>query len=152
MLSMWHSALYSKEKTIMKNLKLTMIVGLCLIVLSINTMADIAIITSANNDMGSLTSKDVKKIFLGKSNKMNPVDQTEGSDIRNAFYSKVTGKNKSKMKAYWSKMIFSGKATPPVASTDDSAIKSWVNKNKKAIGYIDSSAVDSSVKVLLTVK
>ncbi len=136
----------------MKNIKLTMIVGFCLIALSLNVMADIAVIAGATSSASSMTSRDVKKIFLGKSSKMNPVDQTDGSDIRNAFYSKVVGKNPAKMKAYWSKMIFSGKATPPAVSSDDSAVKSWVNKNKKGIAYIDSSAVDSSVKVLLTIK
>jgi len=55
------------------------------------------------------------------------------------------------MKAYWSKMIFSGKAAPPAVFDNDAAVKSWVASNTDGIGYIDSSQVDVSVKVILTI-
>jgi len=83
---------------------------------------------------------------------MIPVDQNEGSAIRDSFYQKVAKKDAGQMKAYWSKMIFSGKAIPPVASSNDATVKTWVVNNPKGVGYIDSSAVDDTVKVLLTVK
>jgi len=128
-------------------------VAVCLgLLLMQSALADIAVVASADSSAGSLSAKDVKKIFLGKKNTMVPVDQKEGSAIRNDFYSKVANKDQAKMKAYWSKMLFSGKATPPDNVEGDDAVKAWLAKNKNGIGYIDSGSVDGSVKVLFTAK
>jgi len=118
--------------------------------------AEIAVIANTANPEASLTVAQAKKIFLGKRTSFpggswaEPVDQAEGSATRDAFYQKAAHKDAAQMKAYWSKMIFSGKATPPEIVGDDAAVKAWVAGNKDGIGYIDSSAVDGSVKVLLT--
>ncbi len=118
--------------------------------------AEIAVIANSANAEASLSAKQVKKIFLGKKNAFpgggaaKPVDQKEGGTIRNAFYQKVANKNPDAMKGYWTKMIFSGKASPPNAVEDDAAVKAWVASHKEGIGYVDKSAVDGSVKVLLT--
>jgi ABC-type phosphate transport system substrate-binding protein len=48
--------------------------------------------------------------------------------------------------------VFSGKATPPKELLSSSAdVKKFVAANPDAIGYIEKSAVDGSVKVVLTV-
>ena len=49
----------------------------------------------------------------------------------------------------WSRLIFTGKATPPKELPDAAAVKKAVATDPKAIGYIDKSEVDSTVKVLL---
>jgi hypothetical protein len=133
-------------------LKIASLVAICgSFVFTQISMADIAIIANTSNS-SSVTVKEVKKIFLGKNDTMTPVDLSEGNATRNAFYEKVVSKNEAQMKAYWSKMIFSGKATPPESKSDDAGVKVWVASNQKGIGYIDSGSVDDSVKVLLTIK
>lgn len=96
----------------------------------------------------------MSRIFLGKTSDFPsgdqaiPVDQDEGSATRDAFNNSVLGKNSSQLKAYWSRLIFTGKGTPPKEVGDDAAVKSLVAANPNMIGYIDSSAVDDSVKVV----
>lgn len=114
-------------------------------------LAEIAVIVNTGNATSSMSADDVKGIFFGKSIALSPVDQAEGSAIRNAFYSKVAGKDATQMKAYWTTMIFSGKAVPPEGATDSAAVKAWVAKTPNGIGYIDGGAVDGSVKVILKV-
>ncbi len=126
------------------------------LLLSVPAQAEIAVIANAGNSEASLTAKQVKKIFLGKKNAFpggaaaKPVDQAAGSAVRDAFYQKVAKKNADKMKTYWTQMVFSGKASPPETVSDDAAVKAWVASHKDGIGYVDKSAVDGSVKVLLT--
>ena len=126
------------------------------LLLSVPAQAEIAVIANAGNPEASLTAKQVKKIFLGKKNAFpggaaaRPVDQAAGSAVRDAFYQKVAKKNADKMKTYWTQMVFSGKASPPEVVGDDAAVKAWVASHKDGIGYVDKSAVDGSVKVLLT--
>jgi len=138
-------------KKLIKKLTIASLVTMCSSVLFVQVvMADISVIANKASSTASLSEKQVKKLFLGKDDSMKPVDQSEGSTIRNDFYTKVAHKDEAKMKAYWSKMIFSGKAVPPESADDDAAVKAWVAKNKNGIGYIDSGSVDDSVKVVYT--
>lgn len=121
---------------------------------SISVQAGIAVVVHPNNANASLSQEDVEKLFLGKSksfpngNAASVVDQTTASASRTGFYEKVIKKNSTQLKAYWTKIVFTGKGTPPKEIGDDAAIKSHVAASPDAIGYIDSSAVDGSVKVV----
>ena len=105
-----------------------------------------------------LTKKEATKMYLGKAKKFPggakaaPVDQALGTDSRKDFYGKTVGKSDSQMKAHWSRLLFSGKGKPPKVLDNDEAVKQWVASHPEALGYINSSAVDASVKVLYTVE
>ncbi len=47
--------------------------------------------------------------------------------------------------------MFSGKATPPKELGSSAEVKKFVAANPDAIGYIEKSALDGSVKAVLTV-
>jgi len=70
--------------------------------------AGVVVVVSAKSDVGALTQAQVSQIFLAKSLALPgggtavPIDQDEGSAVRNAFYRQVTGKDAAQMKAYWS--------------------------------------------------
>ncbi|MCB2388446.1 MULTISPECIES: type 2 periplasmic-binding domain-containing protein [Thalassolituus] len=116
--------------------------------------AEVAVIVSASNANSALDQDTISRVFLGKTSNFPdgsqaiPVDQNEGSASREAFNDKVLGKSSSQLKAYWSRLIFTGKGTPPKESGSDADIKNLVAKNPNLIGYVDSSVVDSSVKVV----
>ena len=118
--------------------------------------AETAVIVSSANANSAMDSNVISRIYLGKSSSFPsgdqaiPVDQNEGSATRDAFNDSVLGKNSSQLKAYWSRLIFTGKGTPPKEVGDDAAVKNLVAANPNMIGYIDSAAVDDSVKVVLT--
>jgi ABC-type phosphate transport system substrate-binding protein len=125
---------------------------------SIPAFADVVVIVSAKSTASTITEEQAADIFLGKANTLPgggqavPVDQPDGSLVRELFYFKVTGKTGAQLKAYWSKQIFSGKGQPPKEAGDNAAVKSLVAGNPNIVGYIDKSVVDATVKVLLTVK
>jgi len=118
-------------------------------------LADLVVITSVKNTGLELSPYQVAEIFLGKSATFPggmfalPLDQIEGAPARDEFYLRIVGKNTPQMTAYWSKMIFTGQGKPPAEIGDSQAVKKQVIANQHAIGYVDKSAVDSSVKVLL---
>jgi ABC-type phosphate transport system substrate-binding protein len=87
---------------------------------------------------------------LAKSATFTPVDQTEGSAIRLEFYKKLADKEASQVKAIWSKLVFTGKGTLPREMASNDAVKKAVAADTNAIGYIEKSAVDGSVKVVAT--
>jgi ABC-type phosphate transport system substrate-binding protein len=122
---------------------------------SASAQTDVVVVVSSKNPVTSLTAEQVTKIFLGKvvtfpnGQTALPIDQPEGSVIRDEFYSKVAHKNPSQLTAYWAKVIFTGDGRPPMLLVDNIAVRKAVAKNPNAIGYIDKSAVNRSVKVVL---
>jgi len=118
--------------------------------------AQVAVVVGAKSEIGTLTSDQVSSIYLGKADKFPngstalPLDQTAGSAIRGLFYDKVTGKSEAQVKAAWSRLVFSGKGTPPKEIASSAEVKKLLSSNPNTIGYIEKSAVDSSVKVVLS--
>ncbi|MBB2486612.1 hypothetical protein H5407_15405 [Mitsuaria sp. WAJ17] len=133
------------------------LIALALAGASVAAQAQVAVVVNPKSAAASMTAEQVANIFLGKSNALPsgaaaaPVDQPEAAAIRDTFYTKVTGKNSAQVKAAWSRLVFSGKATPPKEVASSAEVKKFVAGNPDAIGYIEKSAVDGSVKVVLTV-
>ncbi|MCF8203723.1 hypothetical protein [Roseateles puraquae] len=131
--------------------------GLALAFLALGAQAQVAVVVNPKSAAASMTADQVASIFLGKSATLPSgataaaADQAEGSAIREQFYSKVAGKQAAQVKAAWSRLVFSGKATPPKELSSSADVKKFVAANPDAIGYIEKSAVDGSVKVVLTV-
>lgn len=122
--------------------------------LSAQAQADIVAVVSAESSITRLSTSQLADIFLGKVSRFPdgslavPVDLSDGSAERDQFYAKLTGKSPAQIKAYWSKIIFTGRGQPPKAVQNGSDMKTYVAANIDAIGYIDSTMVDNSVRVL----
>ena len=139
-----------------KQFKLEQSLALAAIVLCAGAQAQVVVIVNLKSSNATMTADQVSGIFLGKSNTLpsgataQPVDLPDAQPAREAFYSKVTGKSGSQVKAAWSRLVFSGKATPPKELANDAEVKKFVAANPDAVGYIDKSAVDATVKVILS--
>ena len=123
--------------------------------LSLAAQADIAVVVNpANNN--ALSSDEINRLFLGRTSnfadgsKATPLNLAEGQAGRDEFDSKVLNRSAAQLKAYWSKLVFTGKGTPPKELADDAAVKAAVAADSSAIGYISSTNVDDSVKVVAT--
>ena len=113
-------------------------------------LAEVVAVVNPAAAQASMTKDEVAQYFLGKSGALTPIDQPESAPVRAEFYKKVTDKDMSQVKALWSKLVFTGKATPPKEVTSSADVKKAVAANPKAIGYIEKSAVDATVKVIYT--
>ncbi|MCG8311783.1 MAG: phosphate ABC transporter substrate-binding protein [Pseudomonadales bacterium] len=118
--------------------------------------AEIAIIVNPDSDIAQASQSDVAQLFLGKRNEIDgeaarAIDQEEGSETRSEFYQKVIGKSGAQLNAYWSRLIFTGKGMPPDRVLDDAEVIEIVAEESDLIGYVNPSAVDESVKVILVI-
>lgn len=105
------------------------------------------------NQAGSPLSKEqAADVFLGKATSRTPVDQPESAPIRAEFYKQLTGRTLAQVRSTWSRLVFSGNGQLPKELPDAAAVKKAVAADPKTVGYIDKSAVDGSVKVLLSVE
>lgn len=133
------------------------ILALALALSAAAAQADVVVIVNPKSGTASLTADQVSTLFLGKASSLpgglsQAVDLPEGHAARELFYAKATGKNASQVKAIWARLAFSGKATPPKELKDAAEAKKFVAANPDAIAYIEKTAVDGTVKVVLTVE
>lgn len=129
---------------------------LCVAMLSLVTLfaqAEIAIVVHPSN-AAAVDSAALSRIFLGKLKTFSgggqalPINQSESNPATEEFNSKVLKKSGSQLKAYWSKLVFTGKGTPPKAVASDAEVISLVSSNPNLIGYVDAGAVTGAVKVV----
>lgn len=132
------------------------LIALSLAMSSGQATAEVVAVVSAKNPVSSLSKNYVADIFLGKTSKFPdgsramPVDQSEGSAARDAFYLQFTGKSPAQVKMYWSKMIFTGRGQPPHEVPNGVAMKKHLVEHPDEIGYIERKLLDDTVKVIST--
>jgi ABC-type phosphate transport system substrate-binding protein len=116
--------------------------------------ADVVAVVSSTSTIVSLSNAQVTDIFLGKVNRFPngtlavPIDQAEGSPAREEFYVTFAGKSPAQVKSLWAKIIFTGRGQPPRSVSNSIKVRKLLAANPQAIGYIERSSVDSSVKIL----
>jgi ABC-type phosphate transport system substrate-binding protein len=112
-----------------------------------------AVVAAKDSGISTIDAEEAKKLFLGREPQINGenvvlIFQRQGAPTRDEFESKVLGRTGAELTAYWSKLIFTGKANAPVEVGGDADVKAKVNNTPGAIGYISDGTVDGSVKVL----
>ena len=119
---------------------------------------ELVVIVSSKSPVSALRQEQVADIFLGQianfpsGAEAVALDQEVGSADRDEFYSKVAAKTRPLVKAYWTKMIFTGRGQPPKEVGGSAAIRKMVADNPNLIAYIDKSALDPSVRAVLVVR
>lgn len=128
-----------------------------LILLSSFSHADVAVIVHPDNTV-TMDKDYISRIFLKKvkvfpdNTPAVPIAQDETTPISNEFLMAVHNRTLPQLKSYWSRLIFTGKSSPPlVASSEDEVLK-LVSENSSMIGYVESSTVNKSVRVVVIFK
>ena len=113
----------------------------------------VVVVHPSNGD--ALDKKAISKIFLGKSKKFpsgadaTPLNLDSGATSAD-FTKSVLGKSESQIKAYWSKLLFTGKGQAPQSVGSDAEVVDMISKNPSMIGYVSDGASTDGVKVLAT--
>jgi hypothetical protein len=107
------------------------------------------IVVIVNTASATISKEQLVDFYLGRSSERTPIDQAAGSGIYVEFYRKATGRDTAQIKEIWSRILFTGRGLPPRQLVDSEAVKKAVAADPKAIGYIDKSALDATVKVAL---
>ena len=133
----------------------SIIIGLSLGFGSAGASAEVVAVVAASNPVSTLSRSQIADIFLGKmirfpdGRQVVPVDQVENSAAREAFYLKFADKSPAQIKAFWSRIIFTGRGQPPPEVSNGVEVKKFIARHPDAIGYIEQKLVDDSVKVVL---
>ena len=117
--------------------------------------AEIVLVTAMDSAIEELSRDEAEQLYLGRRATLSArgalilLDLPSGP-IRDQFYRLLTGKNPSQIRAYWSRMVFTGRALPPTESADVNDARRILLENPNAIAYLPATyAEDPSLRVLL---
>lgn len=123
------------------------------ILISLTSTAEVEVIVHPSN--GAALDKDtIQRIFLGKTRAFPgggeavAVSAKEGTPESDEFTQKVLAKTPKQLKAYWAKMVFTGKGTPPRQMDSPADIAKLVASNPNLIGFIPAGSAGAGVKVV----
>lgn len=117
--------------------------------------AEVVVVVDARSGIERLSRDEVINIFLGRHRVLPsgigalPVDQPGASSLRGEFYHKLVGKDLAEINAYWARLIFSGKTTPPLQARSNGEALAQIIGVPGGIGYVDRDQVDSRLRVVL---
>ena len=123
--------------------------------LSAGVLAETAVIVHPSNN-NAVAQADLEPLFMVKKStfadgsKASPYYLSADDAVRNQFDEKILGKSSGQLKAYWSKLVFTGKGTPPTELANSAEAVAKVAADPTGIAYVDKSAVTSAVKVVLS--
>ncbi len=122
---------------------------------AISVNAQISVIANQSVSESSITVGNAGNIYSLTKTKWSDGSKIivfdNSSDAKNAFYASI-GKDQLSMKKEWMKKQLTGEAKAPETLGSDADIIAKVASTPGAIGYVKSSSVNSSVKVLLEIK
>ncbi len=125
-----------------------------LLLLATIAHSEVAVIASPGFTVSSLSDEKLKKLWLGKSKKIQGIgrvfvsDQLSNTLASKLFYKKIIKKSMMKTKAHWAKIQFIGKGFPPPRFENDQLVMQWVRESNNRIGYINLESLTDEFTVL----
>lgn len=130
--------------------------ALVLLVLSCAAQAQtMAIVSARRSGLTEIDRESAEQLYLGRRTTLpngravTLVDLPAGS-VRDRFYLQLTRKNPSQIRAYWSRMVFTGRAHPPHEAADAADALGRVLADPNALAYLPAaSAANQPLNVLM---
>lgn len=126
---------------------------LATLIFSSNLWAEVEVIVHPSN-AASMSKDDIARIFLGKTRgfpggaEAVPVGMGKSDASFTEFTEKVLGKSTKQLKAYWAKMVFTGKGTPPKELGSAGDVSNLISNNPNLIGFVPAGSAGAGVKVV----
>jgi hypothetical protein len=122
-----------------------------------SSYAELVVIVNAGRNVERVSRDEVVNIFMGRYRKLAdgnaalPLEVRGEAVERRRFYGVLLDKSLAEINAYWARLVFSGRTSPPVAVVNAGEVLEGVARDPAMIGYLDSSLLDSRVKVVYAV-
>jgi ABC-type phosphate transport system substrate-binding protein len=117
------------------------------------TAADIKVIANSSVGATSVSSDELKGVFLATKSSLSDGSHVEpvllkGGAVHEAFLKDYVGKTDSGLETYYRSLVFTGKGSMPKTFATDAEVVAFVEKTKGAIGYVAAATATASAKVL----
>lgn len=115
--------------------------------------AELVIVTGNQSPVAALSDNEVRQLFSGQlrsvgGQRLQPLDLPANSSHRNDFYRKLMGRSPDQMRAYWTRLIFTGQGQPPREVSSTQELIMLINSSAEFIGYLPAEEVNADLRVL----
>jgi ABC-type phosphate transport system substrate-binding protein len=142
----------------MRTLAAILCVSACVIVCASAPAAEPVLAVIVHRDRRTtMSAQEIETIYLKKrrfwddGDPIVPLNREAGSAERETFSRRVLGGASAAFVGYWNDRYFDG-IFPPTTLLSSAAVKRYVAADRNAIGYVWSTEIDDSVRVLLRLK
>ena len=117
--------------------------------------AEPVVVVSAASALHQLSQEEVVNIFLGRYRRLPtgdtalPIDQPEASVVRAEFYRRLVNKDVNEINAYWSRLIFSGRTSPPLQVNSVAEVMVLLLGQPGSVAYMERSQVDKRLRIVM---
>lgn len=115
---------------------------------------EMVVVAARNGPFTGLSREEAEQLYLGRRTTLadgtpvSLVDLPAGS-ARDNFYLELTGKNPSQTRAYWSRLVFTGRALPPREAATLTEARDWIATRPGTVGYLPAGSTDERLRILL---
>ena len=118
--------------------------------------AELVIVAGPRSAITELSREHAEKLYLGRATTLTDGTPVTLMDLpvgpaRDDFYLKLAGKNATQIRAYWSRLVFTGRAMPPREADSIAEARQWLADIPNLIGYLDKGDVTPGMRVLLRI-
>lgn len=103
--------------------------------------SDMFVVAAAANPFQSIGPKELQAIYMGRKQNVGGRGGVQATDLphehpmRDKFYAQLTGMTAAQVNSHWSRLLFSGRSTPPVIFPNEEAMLSYLLRTPNALGY-----------------
>lgn len=116
--------------------------------------AELVVVAHPKSGIERMSREEVIYVFMGRWRHLpsglpaQPIDALPDSPEYAQFYRQLVNKEPSEIKAYWSRLIFSGGVRPPVQPESIDEQMKILSSTPGAIGYIERTKADARVRII----
>lgn len=120
------------------------------------------VVVNQDSELTELSQKQVMSLFLGRAqflptgSRVKTFDFPVDSQIRAGFYRSLTGKNIADIDAYWARLRYSGRASPPQPMENGDAIIKKISEHSAGLAYLpgafEPALAANGLKTVLTMR
>lgn len=112
------------------------------------------VIVNADSGVTVMSRDEVINVFLGRFRQLpsglaaRPIDLPADHPGRERFYRLLVDKEPAEIRAYWARLVFSGRVSPPRTPGGEADVLAEVARDRQAIAYLPSPPKDTRVRVV----
>jgi hypothetical protein len=137
----------------MRHLRTLALVLLTLLPMLTAAAEVIVVVVNQAAGIETLSRSDVINIFMGRFRQLpsgataQPIDMPV-SPVRAQFYRALVNKEPAEINAYWARLVFAGRTSPPIQAETAEDILKVLRANPGGIAYLERSRVTSREKIV----
>lgn len=120
-----------------------------------SAQADLVLIANPAIAENTISREEAINIYMGRLRRFpsgasaQPLDLPANGTEKALFYRLLVNKELSDIDAYWARLVFSGRASPPHTVGSLQEMLERVAGETNVIGYVDRAFVDKRVRVIM---